>query len=36
MQNSYTKEGQLSWWLTLYGSIREGPLPFKTQKYFFF
>ena len=42
MQNSYTKEGQLSWWLALleYSYIHKGrglnPLPFKTQKYFNF
>ena len=32
MQNSYTTEGQLSWWLALYESIREGdsnPFPSK-------
>ena len=36
MQNSYIKEGQLSWWLALLEclwTIREG-VPFKTQKYF--
>ena len=42
MQNSYTKDGQLSWCLTLleYLWIHKGrdsnPLPFKTQKYFNF
>ena len=42
MQNSYTKEGQLSWCLTLLEClwIHKGrdsnPLPFKTQKYFNF
>ena len=39
MQNSYTKEGQLSWWLALLEClwIHKGrPLPFKTQKYFNF
>ena len=42
MQNSYTKEGQLSWWLALleYSYIYKGrgsnPPPFRTQKYFNF
>ena len=39
MQNSYTKEGQLSWWLALLEClwIHKGrPLPFKTQKHFNF
>ena len=42
MQNSYTKEGQLSSWLALLEClwIHKGrdsnPLPFKTQKYFNF
>ena len=42
MQNSYTKEGQFSWWLALLEClwIHKGrglnPLPFKTQKYFNF
>ena len=42
MQNSYTKEGQLSWCLTLLEClwIHKGrgsnPFPFKTQKYFNF
>ena len=42
MQNSYTKEGQLSWWLALLEClwIHKGkgsnPFPFKTQKYFNF
>ena len=42
MQNSYTKEGQLSWWLAFLEClwIHKGkgfePLPFKTQKYFNF
>ena len=33
MQNSYTKKGQLNWWLALCLWIHKG---FKTQKYFFF
>ena len=42
MQNNYTKEGRLSWWLALLECLwihkRRGsnPLPFKTQKYFNF
>ena len=42
MQNSYTKKGQLSWWLALleYSYIHKGrgsnTPPFKTQKYFNF
>ena len=42
MQNSYIKEGQLSWWLALLEClwIHKGrgsnPLSFKTQKYFNF
>ena len=42
MQNNYTKESQLSWWLALLEClwIHKGrgsdPLPFKTQKYFNF
>ena len=39
MQNSYTKEGQLNWWLALLEClwIHKGrPLPFKTQKHFNF
>ena len=38
MQNSYTTEGQLSWWLALYESIREGdsnPFPSKLKSIFF-
>ena len=35
MQNSYTKEGQFSWWLApLWFHIE--PLPFKTENYFNF
>ena len=42
MQNGYTKEGQLSWWLAfleclwIHKGRGSNPLPFKTQKYFNF
>ena len=38
MQNSYTKEGQLSWWLApLWNHKGRGsPLPFKIKNYFNF
>ena len=39
MQNSYTKEGQLSWWLALlwfHKGMGLNPLPFKTENYFNF
>ena len=39
MQNSYTKEGQLSWWLAPLWFHKErssNPLPFKIKNYFNF